>query len=144
MIPPRWMLRILWAEDKLLSRLSGGRLALPNRSGGILRTLFLRTIGRRSGEPKRNGLYYVEDGPNLGVVASNAGRDAEPAWWLNLQAQPDAEVEVGKEVRPIRARRATTEEAARIWQQFVAGDSGYAEYERRTTRAIPVVILEPR
>ncbi|MGH2489801.1 MAG: nitroreductase/quinone reductase family protein, partial [Candidatus Limnocylindria bacterium] len=97
------MLRILWLEDRALSRLTGGRLSLPNRSGGALRTLFLRTVGRHSGKQRRNGLYYIEDGPNLAVVASNAGRDEDPAWWLNLQAHPDAEVEVGKTVRPVQA-----------------------------------------
>jgi deazaflavin-dependent oxidoreductase (nitroreductase family) len=141
---PRWLLRILWLEDRALSRVTGGRMALPNGSGGAVRTLFLRTTGRTTGESRRNGLYYVEDGPNLVIVASNAGRDQDPSWWLNLQAHPDAEVEVGTDVRQVHARQATPEEAARLYERFVAGLPQYAEYRRRTTREIPVVILEPR
>ena len=144
MIPPRWLLRIVWAEDRLLSRLTGGRLSMPSFSGGILRTLFLRTVGRKSGQPRRNGLYYVDDGPNLAVVASNVGEDNDPAWWLNLRARPDAEVEIGGTRRAVRARRATPDEADRVYARFVAGQSQYAEYRRRTSREITVVILEPR
>jgi deazaflavin-dependent oxidoreductase (nitroreductase family) len=119
-------------------------MALPNGSGGAVRTLFLRTTGRKTGEPRRNGLYYVEEGPNLVIVASNAGHDQDPAWWLNLQAHPDAAVEVGKDVRQVHARQATPEEAARLYGRFVTGLPQYADYRRRTRREIPVVILEPR
>jgi deazaflavin-dependent oxidoreductase (nitroreductase family) len=136
---PRWLLRILWLED-----LTRGRLTLPNGSRGRARTLFLHTVGRTTGRPRRNGLYYVEDGPNLVVVASNAGEDADPAWWRNLQAAPDAEIEVGTERRAIHARRATRAEAGRLYERFVAALPQYEGYRRRTTREIPVVILEPR
>ncbi len=144
MIPPRWLLRVVWAVDSTVSRVSGGRLTMPNGSRGRLRTLFLRTVGRRSGEPRRNGLYYVEDGANLVVIASNAGQDRDPAWWTNLQANPDAEVELGSEVRAVRARQATIEEAAPLYERFVAAIPTYDEYLRRRSRPIPVVILEPR
>jgi deazaflavin-dependent oxidoreductase (nitroreductase family) len=144
MVPPRWLFRIVWAVDNAVSRLSGGRIQMPNGSRGRLNTLFLRTIGRTSGQPRRNGLYYVEDGPNLAVVASNAGEDRDPAWWRNLQARPDAEVELGSTVRPVRARRATAEEAGPLYERFVAALPAYDEYRRRTSRPIPVVILEPR
>lgn len=86
----------------------------------------------------------MEDGANLAIVPSYGGRDRDPAWWLNLQAHPEAEVELGKTVRPIRARKASPEDDARLWHQFVAGLAFYATYRRRTTREIPVVILEPR
>ena len=141
---PRWLLRIVWLEDRALSRLTGGRMALPNRSGGAIRTLFLRTIGRTTGRPRRTGLYYVDDGPNLAVVASNAGEEMEPGWWRNLQAHPDAEVELGRDVRAIHARRANPEEGARIYDRFEASLPQYARYRHQTTRKIPVVILEPR
>jgi deazaflavin-dependent oxidoreductase (nitroreductase family) len=141
---PRWLLRIFWLEDRILSRLTGGRMALPNGSDGAIRTLFLRTVGRRSGQARRTGLYYVEDGVNLAVVASNTGEDEDPAWWLNLQARPDAEVELGREVRPIRARRAAPEESTRVYAQFEEALPQYTDYRVRTTREIPVVILEPR
>ncbi len=144
MIPPRWLFRIGWAFDNAVSRLSGGRFAMPSGSHGRLRTLFLHTVGRTSGKPRRNGLYYVEDGPNLVVIASNAGDERDPAWWHNLQAQPEAEVEVGPTVRPIRARLATPEEAGPMYERFAAVFPTYDEYQRRVARTIPVVILEPR
>jgi F420H(2)-dependent quinone reductase len=141
---PRWLLRILWLEDRALSRLSGGRWALPNASGGEVRTLFLRTVGRKTGQKRRNGLFYLEDGPNLVVVASNAGRANDPSWWLNLQAHPDTEVEVRKEVRTVRARQASPAEAKRLYQLFVDALPQYGDYRERAGRDIPVVILEPR
>jgi deazaflavin-dependent oxidoreductase (nitroreductase family) len=141
---PRWLLRIFWLEDRVVSRLTGGRVVLPNRSHGEVRTLFLHTVGRTTGRPRRTGLYYVEDGANLAVVASNAGEDANPAWWLNLRASPDVEIEVGRERRRIHARRATADEARRVFERFVVALPQYAEYRERTTRQIAVVILEPR
>ncbi|MEZ0241093.1 MAG: nitroreductase/quinone reductase family protein, partial [Chloroflexota bacterium] len=75
-----------------------------------MQTLHLRTVGRRSGAARRTPLYYVEDGDNLAIVTSNAGRDREPAWWLNLQAGPNAEVDVRKETRPVHARQSTRAE----------------------------------
>lgn len=144
MTTPRWLLRIFWLEDRVVSRLTGGRLTLPNGSRGQARTLFLHTVGRATGRLRRNGLYYVEAGPNLVVVASNAGEDTDPAWWRNLQAHPDAEVEVGTERRAVHARRATPVEAGPLYERFVTALPQYEGYRRRTTREIPVVILEPR
>ena len=144
MIPPRWLFRIVWAVDNAVSRLSGGRLSVPNPSGGRLRTMFLHTVGRTTGEPRRNGLYYVEDGPNLVVIASNAGDDRDPAWWRNLQARPEADVEIGSTMRAVRARQATADEAGPLYERFVAAIPTYDEYRRKVSRPIPVVILEPR
>jgi deazaflavin-dependent oxidoreductase (nitroreductase family) len=141
---PRWLLRIFWLEDRVVSRLSGGRVALPNGSRGEVRTLFLHTVGRTTGRPRRIGLYYVDEGTNLAVVASNAGEDTDPSWWRNLRARPDAEIEVGRERRRVHARLATAEEARRVYARFVAALPQYAEYRERTTGEIPVVILEPR
>jgi deazaflavin-dependent oxidoreductase (nitroreductase family) len=106
--------------------------------------LFLHTVGRRTGRPRRIGLYYLEDGPNLVVVASNAGEDVEPAWWRNLEASPDAEVEVGTERRTVHARRASPAEAGPLYERFVAALPQYDDYRKRTSREIAVVILEPR
>jgi F420H(2)-dependent quinone reductase len=108
-----------------------------------VRTLYLHTVGRRTGTRRRTPLYYLDDGDSLAIVTSNAGRDREPAWWLNLQATPDAEVEVGKDRRSVRARPATETEYDRLWPQFVAGLRNYESYRRRTERKIEVVILEP-
>jgi len=144
MTPPRWFFRIGWAVDNAVSRLSGGRITMPSGTHGQIRTLYLRSVGHASGQPRRNGLYYIEDGPNLVVIASNAGADVDPAWWRNLQAGPDAEVEIGTTVRAVRARQASPEEAGPLFDRFAVAMPQYGEYRRRTTRPIPVVILEPR
>ncbi len=142
-ILPRPGLRILWGIHKGLFRVSGGRIGTTRPSSGRVGTLFLHTIGHRTGAPRRTGLYYLEDGSNLVVVASNAGQDVDPAWYRNLQAQPSAEVELLGQRRRVRARTASPDEAARLWPRFEAVDADYAEYRRRVTRSIPVVILEP-
>ena len=78
------------------------------------------------------------------VVASNGGSDYVPAWWLNLRANPDAEVEIGRGRTRVTARKASSAERARLWPQFTSRFSGYAEYAIRAAREIPVVVLEPR
>jgi deazaflavin-dependent oxidoreductase (nitroreductase family) len=141
---PRPVLRIEWAIHRTLFSLTGGRLGTaPSRNG--VGTLFLLVTGRKSGKVRRNGLYYVEDGPNLAVAATNAGENVDPQWWRNLKAAPDAEVEIAMRRRPIRARQATPEEAERLWPRFDAGNRDFAEYRARAyRRTIPVIILEPR
>lgn len=143
MILPRWLLRTSWALHRGINAASGGRLGTLRPGATALGTLFLVTTGRRTRAPRRTGLYYIEDGPNLAIVASNAGADEDPAWWLNLQARPEAHVEIGGARHAVRARRATPDEDARLWPRFVHGYATYAEYRRATTRPIPVVILEP-
>ncbi|HLA17501.1 MAG TPA: nitroreductase/quinone reductase family protein [Candidatus Limnocylindrales bacterium] len=105
--------------------------------------LRLRTIGRRTGETREASLFFVPDGPNLALAASNEGADEPPAWYANLHAQPVAEIEHDGVVRAVRARDATPAERARIYPQFIAGKAAYAEYERMTSRPIAVVIIEP-
>jgi deazaflavin-dependent oxidoreductase (nitroreductase family) len=144
MIPPRWVFRIGWAFHKALFAASGGRAGAQRPRDGKLGTLFLLSTGRTSGQVRRNALYYVEDGPNLVVVASNIGADLDPSWWLNLQARPDAEVELGVDRRAVRARAATADERERLWPRFVAAFPAYNEYRRKTSRPIPLVILESR
>jgi deazaflavin-dependent oxidoreductase (nitroreductase family) len=105
--------------------------------------LFLHTVGRKSGQPRSNALFYLVDGADLVVVASNAGADTDPAWWLNLRDQPAAEVEIAGRRRPVRARVASAAEAARLWPRLDAANPDYATYRARAARPIPVVILEP-
>lgn len=109
-----------------------------------MRTLHLHTVGRKTHKARRTPLYYVEDGQNVAVTTSNAGRDHEPAWWLNLQADRDAEIEIGKERRPVRARKATRAQFERLWPQFVAGLRTYETYRRRTDRPLAIILLSPR
>ena len=108
-----------------------------------MRTLYLHTVGRKTGKARRTPLYYVEDGDALAVITSNGGRDGQPGWWLNLQADPEAEIEVGKERRPVRAERAPSATFERLWPAFVAGLRHYEAYRRRTDRELVIVLLTP-
>lgn len=144
MIPPRPLLQLLWILHRGIDRLTGGRIGSVRPAGRRLGTLFLVSTGRTSGQPRRTAIYYVEEGPNVVVVASNAGAAADPAWWQNLQARPDASVEIGGEQRAVRARAARPEEQARLWPRFVRGSATFSEYQANTPRKLSVVILEPR
>jgi len=124
-----------------IHRASGGRI------GGRLLgadVLTLRTTGRHSGQTRDSPVFYIKDGHNYAVVASNAGSPRPPAWWLNLQAQPDAQANVKGDVHPIHARLATDAETDALWPRFVAMYAGYEHYRSITTRTLPVVILESR
>jgi deazaflavin-dependent oxidoreductase (nitroreductase family) len=124
-----------------LIRRSGGRIGTRFFSGS--RLLVLRTIGRRSGQPRESPMVFIDDG-NLAIVcASNAASERPPAWWLNLQAQPEAEALIRGEWRRVRARAATDEETARLWPRLQATYEGFDHYAALATRPMPVVILEP-
>ncbi|HWF55704.1 MAG TPA: nitroreductase family deazaflavin-dependent oxidoreductase [Solirubrobacteraceae bacterium] len=121
-------------------RLSGGRL------GGRMQQLpllLLHHVGRKSGQTRVAPLLYLQDGEDLVIVGSRGGSDAPPAWWLNLQAQPRATVEIRGARRDVVARQATPEEKARLWPELVRGYSHYDAYQQRTSREIPVIILSP-
>lgn len=104
--------------------------------------LLLTTTGRRSGEPRTQPLIYAEDDGRYVIVASKGGAPEHPAWYLNLQEDPQAELQVRDEVFPARARDAAGDERARLWEKMVAEWPDYDDYQRRTDREIPVVILE--
>jgi len=105
-------------------------------------TLILTTTGRKSGERRDNALIYGTDGDALLVVASKGGADAPPAWYLNLQADPEAEVQLRDEVFRVRARDANDEEKPALWAEMVRHWPQDEEYQRKTQRPIPVVVLE--
>ena len=106
--------------------------------------LLLDHVGARSGAKRTTPLVYVEDGDDLVLVASKGGNARNPAWFHNLLAHPETTVQVGSARRPVRARVASAQERERLWPRAVAAYSGYAEYQQRTARQIPLVILEPR
>ena len=111
---------------------------------GRARVLLLTTTGRRTGKRRTAPLGYLEDGGDLVVIASFGGSDVQPAWYLNLAADTDVEVQLrGGARQPMRARTATPEERARLWLRVVEMYAGYAKYQARTAREIPLVILEP-
>lgn len=134
----RAALRAFMGAHTALYRLTGGRLG--GTMGG-LRILLLTTTGRKSGQPRTVPLVFFEDGERLVVIASKGGDPRDPLWWQNLKQHPEAEVQVGAERRRIRARLASSEERARLWPRVKRENPAYAEYEKRTTREIPVVIL---
>ena len=112
---------------------------------GNVRVLFLHHHGAKTGKERISPLLYVQDGDNLAIIASKGGHQRNPAWLHNLNANPDAEVELKGGVRAVRARVAEGEERERIWKKAVAVWPDYERYQRRAPhREIPVVVLEPR
>ena len=121
-------------------RVSNGRLL--GRMAGMP-VLLLNTIGRKSGQKRTTVLTYTTDGDDVVLVASNGGAKRHPVWYLNLEANPEVEIELGKDVQKRRARTATRDEKERLWPGSVETYKGYGGYQKRTDREIPVVILEP-
>lgn len=134
------MLRLAWWIHRSLFRLSGGRIGARLNDMPVL---LLTTRGRRTGEERSVALQYLRDGGSYVVIGSYAGEDRHPAWWLNLRATPDALVTLRGGRHRVRAREALGEERDRLWRRIVEAGPAYAEYDERTTRRIPVVVLEP-
>lgn len=106
------------------------------------RQLLLITTGRKSREPRSVGLTYLTDAERFIVIASNAGEDANPLWWLNLLAEPSATVVCNGESFPIAAHEVEEPERSAVFSRFVAAtDASYLEYQKRTARRLPVVAL---
>ena len=123
-----------------LYRLSGGRVGGRINKAPVL---LLTTTGRKSGQKRTAPVVYLANGESVVVIGSNAGHNRTPAWSLNLKANPEAEIEVGRERRAVRARVADGEERAELWRKHNEQYSGFDEYEARTNRDIAVFVLEP-
>ena len=143
-LPPRFVIVSAWVIHRAIHRLSGGRMGLwppkPNRWG----TMRLTTVGRRSGKERSVILGYYEDGPNLVTMAMNGWKDAEPAWWLNLQEHPNATVELTDGTRAIRGRAAQGEEHERLWARWREMGDDVDGYATRRPSGTAVVVLEPQ
>jgi F420H(2)-dependent quinone reductase len=124
-----------------LYRATGGRFGARIGKAPIL---LLHHAGAKSGKERVSPLLYLADGDRLVVVASKGGTDKNPAWFHNLLANPETQVEVGRDRRQVRARKATDEEREAFWPRLVEMYKSYADYQRSTDRTIPVVVLEPR
>jgi F420H(2)-dependent quinone reductase len=126
----------------LVYRMTGGRIghSLP----GMPQVLLLDHVGAKSGKKRTTPLLYFRDGDAVVIVASKGGFPRHPGWFHNLKANPDTTVQVGSERRAVHARIATAEERVRLWPRAVETYHGYADYQARTDREIPLVILEPR
>lgn len=106
-------------------------------------TLILTTTGRKSGEPRDNPLIYGRSGDDYLVVASKGGAPDPPAWYLNLEANPETEIQVWDKRLKTRARTATPEEKPEMWKEMTSHWPDYDNYQKKTDREIPVVVLEP-
>lgn len=127
------------ATHLALYRLTRGRIGARL---GTLQVLLLTTRGRRSGRERTAPLVYFQEGERWVLIASNGGQPHDPQWWRNLQAEPTARVQIGPETHRVRARLAGPEERARLWPRVKQQNPAYAGYETRTSREIPVVLLE--
>jgi F420H(2)-dependent quinone reductase len=146
--PPRAFLRAFWATHKAIVRLTGGRIGLWRpRPGKRFGVLGLETLGRRSGQRRLVLVGYFEDGDNLATLAMNGWADAEPAWWINLQAEPDATVLLRTGRRPVRAHAAVGEDRERLWAK-VADYPGWGndvdDLAAQRSKNTAVVLFEPR
>jgi deazaflavin-dependent oxidoreductase (nitroreductase family) len=144
-LPPRWFVVTFWQIHRRIVRATRGRKGLWRPRPGKWGALRLTVTGRRSGEPRSVIVGYYEDGPNLVSMAMNGWGEAEPAWWLNLQAHPEALVELaGGDRREVLGRAATGAERERLWQRWREIDKNLDGFAARRPRETAVVVLEPR
>jgi deazaflavin-dependent oxidoreductase (nitroreductase family) len=143
-LPPRWFVRAAWVIHRLMYRLTGGRRGLWEVKPGKWGTLWLTTVGRHSGKERNAILGYYEDGPTLVTLAMNGWAKPEPAWWLNLQARPDATVVLPDGKREVCAHAATGPERDRLWARWSEFGDDYEAYARLRPSETAVVVLEPR
>ena len=145
-LPPRWFISAAWVIHRAIYSLTRGRIGLrpvTPKTWGMMR---LTTVGRRSGQQRKAILGYFEDGPNLVTMAMNGWGEPEPAWWLNLQANPDATVELNTGKRAVHGRAATPDERPRLWAKWgeYDGEENLKSWASRRPGETAVVILEPR
>ncbi len=134
------VLRRAFKAHAVIYRASGGRIG--HRLPGVPPMLLLDHVGAKSGTHRTTPLVYVLDGDDVVLVASKGGHPRNPAWFHNLRAHPDTEVQIGTERRRVRARVATAEERPRLWAMAERTYRGYRGYQQRTEREIPLVVLE--
>lgn len=135
-----FFVELFWKLHPGLYSLTGGRIG-----GKIMGmpVLLLTTKGRKSGQPRTVALTYLPSGESCIVIASCLGEEKHPAWYRNLEAEPLVEIEAGGRKRKVRARVADGAERETLWRQMADRLPDYDEYATRTTRRIPVVVLEP-
>jgi F420H(2)-dependent quinone reductase len=145
-VVPRWLVRTIWIAHRALYSVTGGSFGLRASTSTQWGMLRLTTVGRRSGKKRVAILGFIQDGPNLVVPAMNGWANPDPAWWLNLQANPNARAELSDGMREVTARPAVGEERARLWASYVGlrssafSDANAALRSRETA----LVVLEPQ
>lgn len=134
----RPVVRAFTALHVLLYRKSGGWAQAPGYP-----TMLLTTQGRKTGKPRTVPVVYVTEGDNFVIAAAYSGSDQHPAWWLNLQHNPNAVLHVGRKEVAVRAELAAPQQREALWLRLVAMYPPFAEYRTRTSREIPIIILRP-
>ena len=142
-LPPRWFIRFAWKFHKGLYRITGGRFGLRRATPDRWGMMHVTTIGRRSGQERPVILGYFDDGPNLVTMAMNGWGEAEPAWWLNMQAKPEVTVQTRDGSRRMRGRAAVGDERDRLWNRWRKIDKDLDQYAARRPGETAVVVLEP-
>ena len=145
-------LRIADRTWPVLSKLMGGhariyrltRGRIGHHIPGVPPMCLIDHVGAKSGTERTSPLLYIEDGDNVVIVASKGGYEKSPAWFYNLKANPDTTVQIGSQVRRVRAHVADEAERKRLWPKAVEVYPSYQQYQDRTDRKIPIVVLEPR
>lgn len=134
------LLNVMTSANSLIYKLSGGRFAAAMGKAPIL---LLHHRGRRSGKERTTPVLYLRRGEDLVIVGSRAGSDATPAWWLNIKAAGRASVTIARDTQDVTVRRATADEERELWPELVAMYPDYDVYKGRTSRKLPVIVLEP-
>jgi deazaflavin-dependent oxidoreductase (nitroreductase family) len=143
-LPPRWFVRLVWHLHRGLYRVTRGRIGLWRPKGTRWGAMRLTVPGRRTGRPRSVIVGYFEDGPNLVTMAMNGWGKGEPAWWLNLQAHPEATVDLKGGSRVVRAHAAMGVERVRLWDQWRQIDTKLDSYAALRPTETAVVVLEPQ
>ena len=147
-----FQLRVVDKTWPVLSRLMGGharvyrltRGRIGQHIPGVPPVCLIDHVGAKSGKKRTSPLLFLEDGEDVVIVASKGGYEKSPAWFYNLKANPDTTVQIGGELRPVHARIASAEERKRLWPKVVELYPSYQQYQDRTDREIPLVVLKPR
>lgn len=143
-VPPRWFVRTAWVVHRAIYKVTGGRAGLwapkPDKWGAMR----LTTTARRTGQERSVILGYYEDGPNLVTMAMNGWAEPEPAWWLNLQANPNATVTLTTGTRAVRGAAAAGDERARLWARWHEMGDDVDSYSKLRNRETAIVVLTPR
>ena len=142
-LPPAWFKHLFWRVHRFLYRILGARVLWTPQSKRGWGAMHLTTTGRKSGERRSVILGYIDDGESPVVLAMNGWDEGQPAWWLNLEAHPDAVIRLkGEAERPVRARRVESDERDRLWRRWAEIDKGLDAYADSRSADTPVVVFE--
>jgi deazaflavin-dependent oxidoreductase (nitroreductase family) len=134
------LLKVMIPTTVFLYRVTGGALGGKMQNLGVL---LLTTTGRKTGQPRTVPLTYFRDGSAYVITASYGGLPRHPAWYLNLESHPEATIQIGRRRLLVRAETAAPEKKRELWPRLLELAPGYGRYQTRTSRDIPMVMLQP-